>query len=50
MAATLTDDMAAKLKIYQTAKTQFAKDWRGPNNAGYILMLQNKISDASSRI
>ncbi|MDA9820663.1 hypothetical protein N9C06_07075 [Salibacteraceae bacterium] len=47
-AATLTDDMAAKLKIYQTAKTQFAKDWRGPNNAGYILMLQNKISDAQA--
>lgn len=48
-AATLTDDMGEKLTIYQTATTQFADDWRGPNNAGYILLIQNKINDAQAQ-
>lgn len=47
-AATLTDKEDEKMKIYQTAKKQFDEDWRGPNNVGYMLMLQNKISDAKA--
>lgn len=47
-AATLTDKEDEKMKIYKTAKAQFAQDWRGPNNVGYMLMLQNKISDAKA--
>ncbi len=47
-AATLTDKEDEKMKIYQTVKKQFAEDWRGPNNVGYMLMLQNKISDAKA--
>lgn len=45
-AATLTEDMNEKLKIYQTFSKQFPNDWRGPNNIGYIYMMQNKLNNA----
>jgi len=47
-AATLTDKEDEKMKIYSTFKSQFPKDWRGPNNVGFMYMLQNKISDAKT--
>ena len=45
-AATLTESLDEKLKIYQLAAKQFPNDWRGANNSGYVLLLQNKVSDA----
>ncbi|MDQ3192735.1 MAG: hypothetical protein M3Q58_14165 [Bacteroidota bacterium] len=47
--ATLTNDMDAKLNIYKTAERIYPEDWRGVNNVGYILMLQNKLNDAKSQ-
>lgn len=47
-AATLTDDEAEKMKIYSTFKSQFPNDWRGPNNLGFLYVLQNKITEAKA--
>ncbi|HET6243516.1 MAG: OmpA family protein [Bacteroidetes bacterium] len=47
--ATLTNDMDAKLNIYKTAERIYPNDWRGANNAGYVLMLQNKLNDAKGQ-
>lgn len=47
-AATLTDDLNEKLSIYQTAKKVYPNDWRGHNNVGYILLLQNKANEAKA--
>jgi len=35
-AATLTDDMNAKLNIYKTVIDIYPNDWRGYNNAGFV--------------
>ena len=40
------DDLNEQLSIYRTAAQVHAKDWRGSNNAGYVLMMQNKLDDA----
>lgn len=45
-AATLVDDLDRKLKIYNSFQTVYPNDWRGPNNAGYVLVLQMKYADA----
>lgn len=45
-AATLTDDPARKLKIYDSFSRIFPTDWRGPNNCGYVLARQFKYSEA----
>jgi Flp pilus assembly protein TadD len=45
-AATLTEDPARKLKIYQSFSQIFPTDWRGPNNAGFVLAQQLKYSEA----
>lgn len=47
-AATLYDDMAKKESIYKSFSTIHSKDWRGPNNVGYIYVAQNKLSDAKA--
>ena len=49
-AATLTEDLDAKLNIYKTAERIYSEDWRSSNNAGYVLILQNKLSDAKSQL
>ncbi|MDA9564048.1 hypothetical protein N9R81_05190 [Flavobacteriales bacterium] len=49
-AATLTKDMNEKLSIYQKAQKIYAGDWRGHNNAGYILLLQMKTDDAEAAL
>jgi Flp pilus assembly protein TadD len=48
-AATLTEDLNEKLRIYKDAERLFPNDWRGANNVGYIYMLQNKINDAEAQ-
>jgi Flp pilus assembly protein TadD len=48
-AATLTNDLNEKLRIYKECERIYAKDWRGANNVGYIYMLQNKLSDAEAQ-
>jgi Flp pilus assembly protein TadD len=45
-AATLTKDLNKQLAIYNSAMKQFPKDWRGFNNAGMILVKQQKAADA----
>jgi Flp pilus assembly protein TadD len=47
-AATLTNDMDEKLSIYKTFAEIHPKDWRGPNNIGYVYYVQNKLDMAKS--
>lgn len=47
-ANTLVTDMNEKLRLYREASRIYPKDWRGPNNAGYILFMQNKINEAKA--
>ncbi len=47
-AATLTNDLGEKEKIYKTFVTVYPKDWRGPNNVGYVYIMQNKVSEAKA--
>ena len=48
-AATLTNDLESKLKIYQSAARIYPEDWRGFNNTGYVYLLQNKLNDAQAQ-
>ncbi|HAX96400.1 MAG TPA: hypothetical protein DCY35_07765, partial [Prolixibacteraceae bacterium] len=45
-AATLVEDLDRKLKIYNSFQTAYPNDWRGPNNAGFVLIQQMKYTDA----
>jgi Flp pilus assembly protein TadD len=45
-AATLTEDPARQLKIYNSFSQIFPTDWRGPNNAGFVLAQQFKYNEA----
>ena len=47
-AATLTRDLNKQLAIYNSAMKQFPNDWRGFNNAGMVLVKQQKAADAKS--
>lgn len=47
-AATLTNDINEKLRIYKEVSRIFPDDWRGPNNVGYIYMMQNNMSSAKA--
>jgi tetratricopeptide (TPR) repeat protein len=49
-AATLTEDMETKLKIYKSATTQFPNSWKGFNNAGAILLMTGKTNEAVTYI
>lgn len=49
-AATLTNDINAKLDIYKKAQTKYGSDWRTSNNVGYIYLLQNKLADAETNL
>ena len=49
-AATLTDDQNTKLAIYKNAQKQFPQDFRGFNNAAYILIKQGKAAEAATHI
>lgn len=48
-AATLTDDLNEKLRIYKECERIHADDPRGANNVGYIFMMQNKMNDAQAQ-
>jgi Flp pilus assembly protein TadD len=47
-AATLTNDVDEKLRIYKLAKKQYPEDWRTHNNVGYILVLKNDMAGAKA--
>lgn len=47
-AAKLTDDLNKKLEIYLSFTELYPEDWRGPNNAGMVLVLQKKFDEAAS--
>ncbi len=47
-AATLTDDMDAKLQIYKSATTVYPEEWKGYNNAAYILLQKDELDEAES--
>ncbi len=45
-AATLFEDLNDQLGIYNSFIKVYPTDWRGPNNAGYVLTKQMKYEDA----
>ncbi|HZL10384.1 MAG TPA: hypothetical protein VFC65_10330 [Prolixibacteraceae bacterium] len=47
-AATLTKDLNEKLAIYNSFMKVYPNDWRGFNNAGMVLVKQQKFDDAKS--
>jgi tetratricopeptide (TPR) repeat protein len=47
-AATLTKDANKKLAIYNSFMKIYTNDWRGYNNAGMVLVKQQKTADAKS--
>ncbi len=47
-AATLTKDLNKQLAIYNSAMKIYPSDWRGFNNAGMVLVKQQKYADAKS--
>ncbi len=49
-AATLVNELDAKLAIYQKVVSNFADDIRGHNNTGYILIKQGKLAEAKAAL
>ena len=47
-AATLTEDNAEKLSIYEKAAAKFPDDWRTNNNVGHICYKMGKIAEAKA--
>jgi Flp pilus assembly protein TadD len=47
-AATLTKDLNKKLAIYNSFMKIYPEDWRGFNNAGFVLVKQQKHADAKN--
>jgi tetratricopeptide (TPR) repeat protein len=45
-AATLFEDLNEQLSVYNAFIKLYPNDWRGPNNAGYVLVKQMKYSEA----
>jgi len=45
-AATLFEDLNEQLAIYNSFIRVYPNDWRGPNNAGYVLVKQFKYNEA----
>ena len=45
-AATMTDDLDVKMNVYKTYSELYPKDWRGPNNVGYVYAMQNNMEAA----
>lgn len=48
-AATLTNDNAQKLSIYQTAERLYPQDWRTSNNVGYIMFLNGDMDGSMAQ-
>ncbi|MFA6949164.1 MAG: outer membrane beta-barrel protein [Lentimicrobiaceae bacterium] len=49
-AATLTEDLNTKARIYQNATTQYANNWKGFNNLAVVNMWNNKLGEAVSSL
>jgi len=49
-AASLFTDLNTKLAIYQKVASNYADDWRGHNNVGYIYIKMGKIAEAKSAL
>jgi Flp pilus assembly protein TadD len=49
-AASLVSDLNTKLSIYQKVAGNFADDWRGHNNVGYIYLKQGKLAEAKAAL
>ena len=47
-AATLTDDLGEKLRIYQAAAKNFPECVRAANNVGYVYMAMGKLDEAKA--
>ncbi len=47
-AATLFEDNADQLAVYEAAKKQFPEDWRGFNDAGMVLFEMGKVNNAKA--
>jgi Flp pilus assembly protein TadD len=47
--ANLFDGLNDKLEIYEHAERLFPGDYRGINNVGYVLFMQNKVEEAMSQ-
>lgn len=45
-AATLFEDLNEQLAVYNSFMKAYPNDWRGPNNAGYVMVQQYKYADA----
>lgn len=45
-AATLFEDLDEQLSVYNSFIKVYPNDWRGPNNAGYVLVKQMKYNEA----
>lgn len=49
-AASLVSDLNTKLSIYQKVASNYADDWRGHNNVGYIYLKQGKAAEAKAAL
>ncbi len=47
-AATLTNDLNEKLRIYKEVERVHPNDFRGANNVGYVLFQQGKLNEAEA--
>jgi Flp pilus assembly protein TadD len=47
-AATLFEDLDEQLSIYNSFIKIYPNDWRGPNNAGFIMVKQGKYDESKS--
>lgn len=48
-AATLTDDLGEKMRIYKAAEANYPNDFRPANNVGMIYYLQNDLASAKAQ-
>jgi Flp pilus assembly protein TadD len=48
-AATLTTDLNEQMRIYRETERVHPSDYRGANNVGYVLMMQNKMAEAETQ-
>lgn len=47
--ATLNKDLNTQLNYYKAASNQYSNDWRGFNNAGFVLVQQGNLSEAKEQ-
>jgi predicted Zn-dependent protease len=47
--ASITSDMNTQMAIYTNMARIYPNDWRGMNNIGCLLLMQNKVSEAGAQ-